>query len=649
MEKLFETMPLAGVMGAFDDPKDPSKNWDNATVADLVHHLASVTFHTNARLDESKQAAPSADSDTTPIWGFSPSGDPAEVTQVTCRPRIDSFNKYVVLDKLEWGFASADQPTDFHHKVRVVFKGNHLDLPLSEDFWLASFITQNGHNKPGQNDIWPLTAFHDRSIVHAFVYDLDPAPSTSPDPSRQRFFPIALGNKELLDFTERCKYLDSPEATHDTRLAKDFLFADKLWDRAALPTPSATVPEDVTVQAHVVRVVVACSLTLCRQRDDFQPGDPMGVGRIYPQIMVVSTGSLDRIEAGLKFQRPKQTTILDGGQCGCTNEMLGPIGGLLVTDANKGNAMVDQPGAVATHKLAQYTQYSTYVPGAVKGPLTYLASLFNYYVVDPARESELRDVMIPLVYPVTNAAKNQEREACVGMVVRDCSDVGPVQHHLGNKFFVRKRPRQGAFDNLHLAPKMKVTLPIDFAIFSGIDGGGGGREAFHSTMEWRMDEITMAPFCAHDCFHMHWRWGDGDNDEKATWGFKDRKSNMVPGAPLVPENQGVFMVVHSPFSVSYLAHVHVPAPDEWQCICHHGAGYGLTSGWQLDNVARMAMRVLAGTDFHKMSGRDVVPVDVDDWALFYWTNRFTLNKNASGTVEVVERFSFVDRKKVLAL
>jgi hypothetical protein len=267
--------------------------------------------------------------------------------------------------------------------------------------------------------------------------------------------------------------------------------------------------------------------------------------------------------------------------------------------------------------------------------------------VDPAGDPELRGKAIPIVYTASEPVKNEARAAGAGTVVRDCSDLLGVVHHEENKFFVRKRPRQGAFDNLHLAPRMKVAVPIDRAFFKGIAGGHAGEAKFTSLRDWKMDDVVMAPLCAHDCLHMHWRWSDNENEEHATFGFKDGIPNKAPGAVMIPGNQAAFIVIHSPSSASYLAHVVLPNPDEWQCIFHHGAGYGLSSGTQV-MLGKIFMRALSGTSFFAST----TPVNPLDWALYYWTNRFTLNKNAAGTVEVVERFSFVSpgsRAKVLAL
>ena len=91
--------------------------------------------------------------------------------------------------------------------------------------------------------------------------------------------------------------------------ASDFLFEDDLWDPTPANTPpTATVPEDVTLSLNAVRILVACSVTCCRERDDFQPGKLGGVGRLYPHVMVVAT-ALARPGRG---RRPLQAAGADG-------------------------------------------------------------------------------------------------------------------------------------------------------------------------------------------------------------------------------------------------------------------------------------------------------------------------------------------------
>jgi len=92
---------------------------------------------------------------------------------------------------------------------------------------------------------------------------------------------------------------------------------------------------------------------------------------------------------------------------------------------------------------------------------------------------------------------------------------------------VSKVPRQGEFDNVHFAPQMQVelsprSLPGLGTVFSGLGPLG----------------VTMAPVCAHDCFHLHWRWGKGYT-KTYNLGWGPAGPYTEAGAPMVAPNQRV--------------------------------------------------------------------------------------------------------------
>ena len=81
---------------------------------------------------------------------------------------------------------------------------------------------------------------------------------------------------------------------------------------------------------------------------------------------------------------------------------------------------------------------------------------------------------------------------------------------------------QGAYDNLHLAPRMKFTSKV----------------ATGPTIP----DIVMAPFCINDCFNTHTRWGTLNGGlPESNQGFSGRVPYQVSGAPLVPGNQTVWI------------------------------------------------------------------------------------------------------------
>jgi hypothetical protein len=164
----------------------------------------------------------------------------------------------------------------------------------------------------------------------------------------------------------------------------------------------------------------------------------------------------------------------------------------------------------------------------------------------------------------------------------------------------------------------------------------------------------MAPFCAHDCLHLHTRWSDNLNDTQATWGWGGGRPCMEKGRPMVPENQDVYLVLLSDHAISYLASADHPPVDAWQVFCHHGAGYGLSIG----DPVKIAKTLAPLMDrVHLEDGLNPLKrTYIGGWALFYWRLRYRFKvverPDATGSsegLEVEERFDFVNRAKALGL
>ncbi len=651
MEMLFDTMALAGVKGAFGPLKGqpPLVTWPQAMLSDVAKHMECLQSWKDARAKAPKLAFPKAQKDYTPLWSYKQSqSSPATFEEINCRPRIMDFADFRVLDKLEFGSAKitdpheVSTPQEFKQEVSVTIDKFVYDLPLDEAHWLATFKTKNGRNEPGSNSRWPIRAFHDVSTVHVFAYDIDTTAIFS------KFDPIPADRAK--GFRDRFREEILREST-ETR-AESYLFKDELWDTSTLPSPpTATVPEDVTVTAHVVRVLIACCLTVCRESADFFPGDAIDVARLFPHVMVAATRALNYIEAGVRLTRPATTKQIPeaGGETPMhdmsMDGMLSKIGGLLVADSNAANM----------------TLYSS------QGPPTIWANLFNYYQTNPATDPAFSAYVgkaMPIVYEDSYATKGTLPRANSGSIDRDCSDIAaggvagalagvlaslgiqPITQLSQNRSTVLKLPRQGWFDNLHLAPKMTLpsSLHIDHASIVAAPTGGstGGPIPFTSAAAWKMDALTMAPFCAHDCFHMHWRWSSNQNEDPAAHGFggtANQTPNSVAGSPLIPGNHSAHLVINSETQVTYLGQAHAPT-GVWEIFCHHGCGYGVDAEIKAYLVIMPGMREVAGTRFWKGPSESLPTDQVDrsDWALFYWVNRYCFS-STSGTI--TERFKFL--------
>jgi hypothetical protein len=114
---------------------------------------------------------------------------------------------------------------------------------------------------------------------------------------------------------------------------------------------------------------------------------------------------------------------------------------------------------------------------------------------------------------------------------------------------VDKVDRQGMFDNVHIAP----------------------------AMDYQGATAYMAPICSHDCLHIHWRWG-ASYTEKPQLGWAGGKPYQKAGAPMIPENQSLFISTSG--STTSYAPVAASSPaGTWQMFMHHGTGYVTSLTW----------------------------------------------------------------------
>jgi hypothetical protein len=236
------------------------------------------------------------------------------------------------------------------------------------------------------------------------------------------------------------------------------------------------------------------------------------------------------------------------------------------------------------------------VPSLIPNP--FWGDLFDYYDVNP----------LPGPYVCAVPWKDKSRRFVPTSVIVTSDDPvlesgdptppGPII--VGKK--ISKTGGQGEFDNLHIAPKM-VLRPENVT-------------SHHIPKEKLagLDRITMAPFCFHDCLHMHLRWGAADGDAQNR-GWQDEETpNALAGAPLVPPNQRVTLNLMSPTSFEYTAEALGVRAGSWQIMLHHGLGYALNAKYRI-NVVR------GGVNHGSIS------VSKGDWALMYWNLRWYPSQN----------------------
>jgi hypothetical protein len=490
-------------------------------------------------------------------------------------------------------------------EVRIVTEaGVTLDLPLSVDYVHSKFHVTGGWVGEDALDFHPLEAYLDHGIVIAFAYEIgggtvNPYIPSSDDPSEQA----------LSDF------MSSGDSASDPPGNRWF---DQMYDGEFMPgtNPVKSTPGDTSgVAVFPPRVIVAVSLATMRERANFEPGGIVGMGRFYPHVMVRSNVRLKRIETAMKLTRPSSTTMLDSGNgtvpglcCSAHTE----ISTLLVADANE-----DPHGP-----------HIAWMP--------FWGAMFAYYEVDP-------NIRLggQTVHMVRRDRPSTRTEASCGF--RKLS-ISPQTFDS-----IEKRPRQGEFDNIHIAPRLKLDaafikrwslpMPVDPADLippAGPGVSGGYSYDPISPSDMRLDQVVMAPFCSHDCLHMHWRWSPGGPRWTKGWG-----PGVTPyseeGVTMIPTNHDLDFISNGPSTVTFIEKAFassLPGEDEsktleadhFQMFFHPGAAYAQgVVAWResviagIMNVGAQGRTFISAWDFGDASKNTL---STDKPPVFYWNLRF---------------------------
>lgn len=317
--------------------------------------------------------------------------------------------------------------------------------------------------------------------------------------------------------------------------------------------------------APPLRVLVCMAFGCAKERNDFEPGGVLGAGRLMPHFMIVANLPVDGMEASVTMSRPPTTCHVKMDN----EEMTPKIGSSLFTDRND--------NVVLPPRIPDWD------------------FIFDYYSIDPAAGTEIKAVRRDKPFERENkgAIKESRIQTSRGSFAR-------ADGHTPRA--LTKLARQGEFDNIHMAPKMKLPSAVVRKLPS----------------HWPR-EVAMAPFCVHDCLHVHWRWGRARPalmNPKWVRGWAGDQPYREAGAPMVAPNQDVTLTLPNPYTMRYTARIHAPVAGRWQIVMHHGAAYALSYSGLVDFVAE---------------GNDVLTEDLqgdDDragqWALFYWHLRYRL-------------------------
>jgi len=574
------------------------------------------------------------------IWSWKhDAADPAVISEVWCRVRDAGFISHKVFDSIEWGYES--ETHEYKKCVRVtLMSGQAVELPLEAKFIAAKWVVMDGAIQENQTDLWKLESRLDKGLVIAFVYEIDE--HSLPQPWKPK--PADLEGRDAARETsqgQQAKAPKQPPPSEPVPAESPYVFAAYVEQEPSAPVPetdpwgkrarkgdlmprghevvvTGEIPSVQTAELGPGRILVVPSLATCRENSDFFPGDIFGMGRIYPHVMFMSSIPVLKMEASVRYNRPLRTTFADpfdgvpDAKPTCHagfDASNGFISSLMVADANESGEELMGGGPAAI-----------FIPE--NRPLPFWSYLFSYYL--PNAHGAIGNETMRVI----RTDRRWERSA-YGLVTRDVEE-GDSLYEL-----LHKEPRQGEFDNMHMAPTMRVSGAVKAQVSSSewfdfllprtdIDiNDPGAQEALE------LADISMAPFCVHDCLHTHWRWSP-NLTTTATLGWDENGPNAVAGAPLVPMNQDVSIWLRSESQMTYHVWIgredgsvaEIP-PGAWQVVMHHGSGYAVCT---VDALKEMAARATV-TSFHDGGSfwTDSQPITpVASHAALYWHLRYVL-------------------------
>ncbi|MFT3924528.1 MAG: hypothetical protein QM778_18460 [Myxococcales bacterium] len=432
-----------------------------------------------------------------------------------------------------------------------------VELPLTQRYFVKGLMLPDGSNA-GTNPWWPIPATLDQSFAAAFAYNV-----------------TTLKNKE-----------PTPAAAADFE-APTFM-----------PDPGTTQPG----AQHLICVVL--SLVCMKERADFEPTGTVGMGRFYPHLMIMSNQSIagkEALQTKISIMRP-----FKAGYYGVARpskslghpDMDPEIRPLLVTESNVTRTTDPLNIAALPYWDLLFDYISPTIPfenpctvvdySTGRRKLSRLLEHLDYSKV--AFDVSMRILQWSRFLPSELA----KLAPAVGEILLTRPSLRTVMYKEGLSSYllpdnlkkswfmpfvqrdIIKLPRQGAFDSLHLSPRMKAHRLI------------GNKELAEDRWQLTIDSIGMAPVCEHDCVHTHWRWGLEFENQKSVFnkyplmGFKEDtvsqfagtgKPYQLLGSPMVPLNQEVKLELRANNHFVYAASCKDVQPGVWQPVFHHGSAY----------------------------------------------------------------------------
>jgi V8-like Glu-specific endopeptidase len=334
-------------------------------------------------------------------------------------------------------------------------------------------------------------------------------------------------------------------------------------DPQPITDPSVFADSAANATPNRLWMLACCELVLNRGKADFEPSHMLIAARIYPMIEVLANFATAETFGQVTLRRPATSSMDHGWADG------GRHAPVFYTDRNEDMGLVQ----AAAGFLGK--------PGAV---LPAWDNLFDYFDKTAAAGAARTFIAVD---PTKSDTRNLPGHRLV--IDRDA----PVLSRRPTN--VMKVPRQGAYDNVHIAPAMLASLlPL-----------------IPST------RVVMAPVCAHDCFHMHWRWSKAFDDVSVKgWGIEGPYT--VSGAPMIQLNQTLQITTTAGVpGIRYEARAKDQPAKQWMLVMPHGGAYALKVLVRPQDILRVLLLQLGPLGDKILN---VIGSKVDDelFALFYF-------------------------------
>lgn len=611
------------------------------------------------------------------IWSFEhtlpakkgAAGKANQIRKLTCRTQASNYEEMVVCDEITW------------QNVLVTINPDEspIALDLSSQFLINQRFLKNGEIKddiancvladPG--NYWrPLPQKIDVAFELMFGFRFDKARKTYQALTSEQVQASQLKSMTMLGQTNASEVQQSLARPGDTNTTNVYRFT----------------PNDI---------IVTISLVCCKQNWHFTPNfpavpgsdlfkkdtSPLAVARFFPLTYVTPYFRIHKISTQTDLARPamahshqhtspelqkqivlsEEANTLTGSHYtmsrepvkGTDSKMLGSYSAALYADHNWPASTFGILSKGADAAL-----------GVAKELAPFWNLTFSHYHTAPSTE---RDYLVVLPRMIagkevelaqTHANPNGDWHwQLLGLLPQRLPDKAPqtpncnrvrffedVAKYEGSTSNMYKLPGQGIFDNIHLAPKMADP----YANATAISRGFGN--------------VSMAPFCVHDCMHTHWRWLVDpttvglvaraatyvmSEESVGQWNYgwnSEGKPYSQAGATMVPPDQMVTIRVQqsggspSPNGYKYLADALDPKAGHTSIFFHHGSAYSAAVSSASNFVAALNQPDIEASLDPGVEERNTasgmggfgsfttkVPAYVT-WARFYWHLRFGFEK-----------------------